>query len=181
MASDIVRRKPQRMSFTNLENLITLEAQFNPRELDEDLKVNWGELAVPGLSHKPQQYSGTDNHSFSFRLDFAAIDREGNKLSDITYARRFLLSLAYSRRDAQSIVNGSPPRFLFIWPNFISLTCVLHSAKLKHYQFGLDGQPTNFYADMQIKEIRDVRLYGEDVFFDGTFRNGTLASNFGDA
>ncbi len=180
MTTNIIQRKPERMSFSNLANATTLEAQFNPEELNEDLKAVWGEIPIAGLSHKPQNYEGTDNHVFSFKLQFAVQDSDGNKLADITFARRYLQSLFYARRGAQDIVGGAPPRFLFVWPNFISLSCVIHSMKMRHFHLGRDGQPYHFDADVVIKEIRDVRLFSEDVFFEGTFRSGVAAGD-GDA
>lgn len=186
-------QSPARMSFTNLDNARSLEAQFNPETLDEILDVDWAELEVQGMSHRPQQYSGTGNHEFTFTLQFNCIDSGGgdmvtndpsllnqvrpttgttqNRLADIQLARNYLLSMAYGPRGRQDIVGSSPSRFLFVWPGLVSLTCVLHKLKIKHLQFNLQGQSMRFDADITIKEIRDVRLFGEDVFFDGTFRN----------
>ena len=181
MATEIVQRKPERMSFSNLVDATTLEAQFNPEELNETLQANWAELAVTGLSLKPQQYEGTENHGFAFRLRFAGIDSDGNKVADIHFARRYLMSLFYARRGAQDIIGGSAPRFLFLWPNFISLTCVIHSLRMRHFHFGRDGLPLHFDADVTIKEIRDVRLFGEDVLSDGTLRSGEAAAFTGES
>jgi len=181
MTTEIVRRKPERMSFANLQSGETMEAQFNPTELSEELSANWGELEVTGLSHQPQQYQFTSNHTLKFKLDFAAIDSDGNKLNNILSARQYLLSLFYPMRGAQDVIGGAPPRFLFLWPNFISLTCNIHSIKLRHFHFGQDGRPLNFDADILIKEIRDVRLFSEDVLYDGTIRSGDAARFAGES
>ncbi len=187
------QRKPARMSFTNLENARSLEAQFNPDELNEILSVDWSELQVQGLSHKPHQYASTDNHEFSFKLLFNSIDNGGgalvtgdssilnkptaasggtqNRQGDILLARNYLMSLGYGPRGKQDIIGSSPPRFLFVWPGLISLTCRLHSLKLKHTKFDLEGRPMVFEADVTIKECRDVRLFSDEVFFNGTFRS----------
>lgn len=187
------KRKPARMSFTNLDNARSFEAQFNPEELNEIISVDWSELNIQGLSHRPHQYSSTENHEFSFTLQFNAIDNGGgkmvtgdasvlntptasaggtqNRLADILMARNYLLSLAYGPRGRQDVTGSSPSRFLFVWPGLVSLTCQLHRLKMKHQQFDLQGRPTRFEADITIKECRDVRLFSDDVFFDGTFRS----------
>lgn len=164
--------RPQRMSLTDLRTARTFEALSNPSDLEENLKANYDEIDVQGLSHKPQQYSNTDNHTFDLTLEFDAYQDGRNRLVDILFFRRFLLSLFYAPRGAQTIIGGSPVRFLFLWPNFISLTCRIHSARLRHTRFDLSGQPTRYTAEIQIKEVRDVRLTSEDVLFDGTFRSG---------
>jgi contractile injection system tube protein len=184
-------RRPARMSFTNLENGRSLEAQFNPEKLKEKLSVDWAELEVQGMSHRPHQYSGTANHTFTFTLQFNCVDNGGgdmvtsgdvaaatpasgttqNRQAAILKARQYLLSMAYGPRGRQDIVGSSPSRFLFVWPNMVALTCVLHEIEIEHLQFDLVGRSMRFDADLTIKEIRDVRLYGEDVFSDGTFRN----------
>lgn len=189
------------MSFTNLDNGRSLEAQFNPEKLKEKLDVEWSELEVQGMSHRPQQYGGTANHEFKFTLQFNCVDNGGgdmvtndpsllnqpravsgstqNRQGDILLARNYLLSMAYGPRGRQDIVGSSPSRFLFVWPGLVALTAVLHSLEIEHTQFDLQGRPMIFDADITIKEIRDVRLYSDDVFFDGTFRS-TLPNSAGD-
>ena len=185
-------RKPLRMSFTNLNNGRSMEAQFNPTQLEEILNVAWSELDVQGGSHQPMQYSKTQNHGFSFSLVFDAYDNSGgqlvtndpnqlgqersngatqNRLADILLARRYLLSLCYGPRGATDVSGTAPPRFLFVWPNFISLTSVIKALRIRHTRFNLRGEPTYFTCDVTISEIRDVRLFSDDVFFDGTSRN----------
>ena len=61
---------------------------------------------------------------------------------------------------------------LFIWPRFISLTCVITALSFKYSRFRLDGTPVQFTAKVAFEEIRDVRLYSEDVLRDGTQRSG---------
>lgn len=191
-------RRPARMSFTNLDNGRSLEAQFNPEKLKEKLSVDWSELEVQGMSHRPQQYAGTTNHTFTFTLQFNCVDNGGgdmvtndasllntptatsgstqNRQADILLARNYLLSMAYGPRGRQDIVGSSPSRFLFVWPGLVALTAVLHELEIDHLQFDLQGRSMRFDADVTIKEIRDVRLFGDDVFFDGTFRS-TLPNN----
>lgn len=173
--TDAYARRPARMSLVNLASGIVLEAQFNPSELTEKLSVNYTKLAVKGLSHKPLQYEGTENHAFEFELAYRAFDRDGNKLGDCMNARRFLLAACYSRRAAASVLTGAPPRLLFIWPTLVSLTAKVMSVEFKHTMFNQSGTPTQFSARLTLEEIRDTRLFSDDVQFDGTIRSGDAA------
>jgi hypothetical protein len=176
---------PARMSIMNVNTAVSIEAQFNPTELDEDLGVDWNRLAVLGLSHKPMQYLQTDNEKFSFELAFRGsakpsgnfpVAASGNP--DVAYARRFLKSLCYSSRNSPAtIVGGAPPRVLFVWPSstvvgFISLTCVITHLHFHHTLFAKAGDPSHFGCKVDIEEIRDFRLYSEDVLSMGTARSG---------
>jgi hypothetical protein len=173
---------PDRMSLMNTSTAVSVEAQFNPTQLDEDLAVNWNKLAVLGLSHMPLQYQQTDNHAMSFELAFRAWDKNPtSRLADIHYKRRFLLSLCYpSRNSPATVVGGAPPRVLFVWPSslaggFVSLTSVIKKLHLSHTFFNRKGDSVHFSCKVDLEEIRDFRLYSEDVLTMGTARSGQLA------
>ena len=186
---DAVKKKPLRMSFTNLDTGDALEAQFNPEELKEMLSVNWNELETLGASFKPHQYQNTGNMEWQFRLEFNAFDEGGgglvttslgqqrssgatqNRQEDILAARRYLLSMAYKQRGAQDIIGGSPSRYLFVWPNLCSVNCLVHRVRLTHQQFDQQGRPMRFMAEISIKEGRLEEIFSDDVFSNGTFRN----------
>ena len=149
----------------------TLVAQFNPSELSESLAVNWNKLAVLGLSHMPQQYQNTDNHGFSFEMMLHAMDASGRRLNDLMAARQFLLSLCYPSKSAKAtIASGAPARVLFFWPRLASLTCVVKKLGIKHTMFNTQGYPVITQVKIDIEEIRDARLYADEVLLRGTLR-----------
>lgn len=170
----MTKNKPARMYIVDTSRPAspdaTLTAQFNPTELEETLAVNWNKLAVLGLSHMPLQFQQTDNHGFSFEFAYHAIDDEGNKLASIAQARRFLLALCYPSRGAKSVTGGAPARALFVWPKLASITCVVRKLAFKHTMFNTEGDPVVFSAKATLEEIRDGRLYAEDVRKSGTIR-----------
>jgi hypothetical protein len=170
MALDVAAQTPARMSIANVSSGESIEAQFNPTELEEALEVNWARLTVPGLSHQPLQFVNTGNLKFALELQFEAL---GPADSDrILRAKRFLQSLCYPRRGAANVVGGGPPRVLFVWPTFVSLTCVIASLSFKYSRFNLAGTPIHFTAKLALEEIRDVRLLSEEVLANGTQRSG---------
>lgn len=167
---------PDRMSVMNVATGDVLDVQYNPTELDEELAINWNKLAVLGLSHMPQQYQQTDNHGFEFELAFRAWDASGNRLDDIQQMRRQILSWGYSmRNNVATVVGGAPPRLLFVWPTLVSMTCVMKKVHFKHTFFNRGATPVHSSARITLEEIRDFRLYSEDVLALGTQRSGQAA------
>lgn len=171
MALEVAAQTPARMSIANVSSGESIEAQFNPTELEEALEVNWARQTVPGLSHQPLQFVNTGNLKFTLELQFEAQSATTDVDRNLQ-ARRFLQSLCYPRRGAANVIGGGPPRVLFVWPTFVSLTCVIASLSFKYSRFNLAGTPTQFSAKLALEEIRDVRLLSEDVLANGTQRSG---------
>lgn len=176
MALETAARKPARMSIANIGTGDSIEAQFNPTELEETLDVSWARLTVPGLSHQPLQFVNTGNTKMSFELQFEAQDPAAT-LDQLLRSRRFLQSLCYPRQGASNVTTGGPPRALFIWPNIVSLTCVLTALAFRYTRFNIEGTPIEFACRVSLEEIRDVRLTSEDVLSDGTQRSGSAAES----
>lgn len=159
-----LKASPARMSMARLTAPSeTLEAQFNPTELEEKISVNYDELAVLGLSHMPLQYSQTGNLVLPFELAFRVFDDRGNRQDDLAYARRFLYSLCFPSRTAADVTSGAPPRVLFVWPTLLTITAVVTELSWKHTLFNKSGTPIHSAAKITVKQIRDVRMFSEDV------------------
>ena len=171
MGLETAGQVPARMSIANVSTGASIDAQFNPTDFEEVLEVNWAHQTVPGLSHQPLQFVHTGNTEFNLELNFEAQDPTTD-LGEIQHARRFLQSLCYPRRGAEDVTGGGPPRVLFVWPNTVSLTCVVTALGFRYGRFNLDGTPVQFTARVTLEEIRDVRLLSEDVLRDGTQRSG---------
>lgn len=168
MAESDYAKRPPRVTFSNVETARDCTAQFNPEEVRERIKVNYKDLEVLGLSHKPSQYLNTDNWSSSFTLGFDALSQyEGS----VAHARLFLMSLCYPRRTAQTVAGGAPPRVLFSWPNLLSVTCKIDELDFTHKRFNSRMQSVLWTVDVKVSEGRLVRLYSEDVLAYGTIRS----------
>jgi hypothetical protein len=170
---DTVSLAPARMSIANVSTGQSIEAQFNPTEFEEALEIQWARFLIPGLSHQPIQFFQTGNVKFPIELYFQAQDPTSG-LEPMLLARRFLQSLCYPRRGAGDILGGAPPRALFVWPNLVSLTCVITSLAFRYAFFNVLGTPTQLTAKLALEEIRDVRLFSEDVLERGSQRSGVL-------
>lgn len=179
---------PERMTIFNLKTGFGISAQFNPEELNEKMAAVYNRLAVLGLSHQPMQYQYTENLKVAFDLGFDAmserdiITQGGGAMHSafahtvtpvmqgIQGARRFMMSLLLPSRGAQDVSGGAPPRCQFIWPQLYSITCRVTSLTGTHKRFAMKGLPTSFVLKVELEEVRDVRLYSEDVFDMGTVR-----------
>lgn len=165
---------PPKMYLQDLKTLETVEMQFNPEKLEETIAVEWARLKPLGLSHEVLQYDHTGNHKVAFELIFDALAAGGTDRMNV--ARRFLLSLCYSKKGAQTVSDGEATRVLFVWPGFMSLTSVITSLKFTHTRFNVAAAPTLSACSVALEEIRDVRLFSEDVREMGTQRTPLAAS-----
>lgn len=155
-----------------LVNMVTGDArtaQFNPTELEEALGATYAKHQVPGLSHQRKHFINTDDVTFNFELFYHAMSGKASDLQAILDDRKFLYALAHPRR-AGGISKGGAPRALFIWPTFISLTCVITKLTFKYTHFNSAGSPTRWSARVTLEEIRDEFVGMDDILAQGTQR-----------
>lgn len=172
--------RPPRLSITNLRTGETYYFPFTPETFKETIKANWNKQTILGMSHNNLQYSNTDNYEidpmkFFFRGD------SPEEVDLIHEGRKYLMSLMYASAGADSVREGGPPRVLFIWPQMVSMTCVIEVLSLSHLKFNVEGRSTMFTAELGFLEIRDSRLTSEDVREQGTQRSGAASSQLRDA
>jgi hypothetical protein len=160
---------PARMTLTNLANGVRKEAQFNPSELAEKIAVVWTKMTVPGHSHQPKHFTNTGNQGWDLDLFFDAHDIVGAG-NDHVITKRFLYSLCYPRREG-----GGPPRVLLVWPNVVSQVVTLESMTIRNSLFFQNGSVAQFVATCSFEEIRDTKLFSDDVLRLGNRRAGGLA------
>lgn len=180
-AGDAGARMPK-VVIANIRTGEFVEMPFTPPEFSEEISVEYARQKVVGMSHSILQYAGTENHKFG-GLSFAFVgtplssNRPGAAAGGVNAqdaaldTRNFLMSLCYASASAQGIRTGGPPRVLFAWPSLISMTCVIASLKVTHSKFDTLGKPTVFNAQLDLEEIRDVRLTSEAVRASGTLRS----------
>lgn len=170
--------KPAKLKITSVENpSLVLEAQFNPTQLRKVIRPVWAEHKVPGLSHPVQHYSYTDARQVSFDLEFDAdaFEKSSDKsLQLVQYALNFLEAMCYTSKSAQGIKQGQPNRLLFQWPKVMSWTTRIAELDLSLDTFNVEGSLVRFTAKISLVEIRDVRLYSEDIL-EGSQASSVLA------
>jgi len=157
-------------------NLVTQEVvpvMFNPTEIETAIEVGWQRFTVPGLSHQPKHYVNTSNLSIPLSLFYRAVTLA--QLDEMRDKRNFFESLAYPVASDQ-VVSGGPPRFLFIWPKHIALICTMNSVRQRDIAFTREGRPRIAQVNIEIEEIRNVRLLSFDVRRFGHIRAGSRSA-----
>ncbi len=169
-------QRPPKMYVQDLKTLEILEAQYNPTSLERLITVDWARLTIPGLSHRVLNYNFTDNTKVTIELVYDAMN-DGSTVPGLLHAAKFMESLCYTKKGAQNIVAGQPTRVLFKWPGVVSLTCVVSSLKIKFERFNKQAEPTYLRLTITLEEIRDSRLFSEDVLEAGGERSAASLSN----
>jgi hypothetical protein len=162
MPGEALEKRPARGTLGNVETGETLAFQFNPDEVKEELAVEYAKLSPIGYSHKPLQYKGTDNRAISFELTFDAMSENGG-VTRLNTIRRFLHSLCYPTKASGDVVSGGPPAAVFSWPGIGSLTGRITKVGNTFKRFNQALRPTLVISQVTIEEVRDVRIYSEDV------------------
>jgi hypothetical protein len=157
-----------RLVLIRVETGEELPAQFNPASFDEVIEVAYARHEVPGLSYRPLHYRGTANTTLALELYFSALERGAPDLGD---AKRFLQALCYPRQTAEEFGASAPPRVLVVWPNVLSLRCVVTGATFSHEQFNAEGAVTALRAKLTLEEVLPERLMAADVLRFGSRRS----------
>lgn len=165
MSFDGAIARPPRCVLVNVTSGESMECLFNPTQLSEKLQVNWNRLAVPGLSHQVLQFQSTANRQLSgveFYLDrFFAAGQPGD--IDILDFRAFLRSLTAPPESTEGVAATAPPRVLFIWPDVVTVECVVGSVEFQYKQLGTDGAVLVYTASVNFEEILDTRVTSEEL------------------
>lgn len=163
--ADAVGPRPPKMTVTNIVTGDVLEAQYNPTELEEKVGANWARLAALGNSHETLQFTNGKNDLFNFTLFWSSANGGPAQQTVIERARRFLKSVVKPR----SVIGGGliksagAPRVLFVWPNLLSVECIVTDVTLKHTRFNLLGQTVFYSAVCALEVIRDDFISSDDV------------------
>lgn len=165
MSFDGAIARPPRCILVNVTTGESMECLFNPTQLSEKLQVNWNRLAVPGLSHQVLQFQSTANRQLSgveFYLDaFFAAEQPGDV--NILEFRAFLRALTVPPEGTEDVASTAPPRVLFIWPEVITVECVVASVEFTYKQLAVDGAVLVYAASVTFEEILDARVTSEEL------------------
>src|SRR5512138_2123678 len=135
-------QRPPRCVLVNVSTAESMECLFNPTQLSEKFQVNWNRLVVPGLSHQVLQFQSTSNVQLTgveFYLDrfFAAANGSDAVLGNF---RTFLRELTVPVAGGSTVAATAPPRVLVIWPQVLTIECVVNSVEFQYRQLGVDGR-----------------------------------------
>lgn len=170
-ASQNFAAKPASVTLVNMVTTDSIEVQFNPEQLEEQLGANYAKLTVPGLSHQRSHFVHTEENAYSFDLFNHALgsgkEMGPDFLKGIREDRRFLMALVHPWR-AEGIDRGGAPKVLFIWPQLVSLPCKVLKLGFKYTLFNKQGAPVAWTCKVSLEVHRDSFVSMEDVLNDGT-------------
>jgi len=165
MSFDGAIARPPRCVLVNVSTGESIECLFNPTQLTEKLQVNWNRLAVPGLSHQVLQFQSTANRQLSaveFYLDRLFAAEQPSNVKILAF-RAFLRSLTVPPEGTEDVTGTAPPRVLFIWPEVVTVLCVVASVEFSYKQFAVDGSLLVYSAAVTLEEILDTRVTSEQL------------------
>lgn len=155
-------KDPVKVSLVNIDSGEEIEVLANPTELTEARKVGWSKITVPGLSHRPAHYTGSENAALrvSFWID-AHVAREKGGSFDVEGFANFCRAFTVPRIQGGEIA-GEPPRLLFVW-SVLSMICRVESLDLSFTSFDEDGGPLQYTAAFTLSEARDTRISSQQM------------------
>jgi hypothetical protein len=62
----------------------------------------------------------------------------------------------------QDVASTAPPRVLFIWPEVVTVECVVASVEFTYKQLAVDSTVL-VYANVTFEEILDTRMTSEEL------------------
>ena len=165
MSFDGAIARPPRCVLVNVTSGESIECLFNPTQLSEKLQVNWNRLAVPGLSHQVLQFQSTSNRQLTgveFYLDrFFATEQPGDP--NILEFRAFLRALTVPPAGTEGVLATAPPRVLVVWPNVLTIECVVASIDFQYRQLAVDSSVLVYAASVTFEEVLDTRVTSETL------------------
>jgi hypothetical protein len=153
-----------------------IPVMMNPSEVIHSLKTRRADMATPGRVGAQRHYLGTENRTVSFKCIWDAFVKADDassfarNLKDLAYARKFLEAMT-APSDGTNGLTGAPPRFLFFWARYCSLTCDLESINFRDDKFGPDGTLWGFEASFDLKEVGDIQITLESAMSGGLLRS----------
>lgn len=168
MTMEALAESPPKLTFFNVSTGERIDAQFNPKEFQFQLQVNYSDLTVPGAGYMPEQYSHTSNGTIPISLFYNCFTDEEKQQRDA--AERFLLALCFPRRGAGSVPQHPPPRCQIVWPRYARLVCTVRSLGIQVSRFNILGEPVEETFTVTIQTAQDGQLFSEDVARQGLRR-----------
>jgi hypothetical protein len=77
--------------------------------------------------------------------------------------RAFLRALTVPPEGTEDVAATAPPRVLFIWPEVVTVECVVASVEFTYKQLAVDGTVLVYAASVTFEEILETRVTSEEL------------------
>ncbi|MFN0250198.1 MAG: hypothetical protein ACKV2T_25160 [Kofleriaceae bacterium] len=155
---------------------LTVEAQFNPRELQIKSPVTWkahASIGAQSVATKPTEFVAMAPETMSVELTLDSFENNGTLVTDTVTTLR---AMAGVRRPHSSKKGNTqrPSYCVATWGAQPPFRCVIESIDVKYTMFGTDGTPLRATVVIGLKSgRRPVDEGGETPFEQASMRRVT--------
>ena len=154
---------------------ITVEAQYNPKELQIDGQIGWkpqGAIAEHINPERPMEFTGMQPESVKIELMFDAYEDDGKDGDNSVVEKVAMLrQLASARianlktKAAKSSPSQRPSYCVATWGTQAAFRCVIDSISVKYLMFAPDGTPLRATVTLGLKSgKRPLSNEGDTAF-----------------
>lgn len=148
------------------EEPITVEAQYNPKELQIESPIAWTEHKVLGaqvVATKPMEFSGMGAETMKVELVFDAFEEDSDYVVESIAALKRMASV----NEKLHVRRGKFERPCFCvatWGTQQAFRCVIESIVVKYTMFSVDGTPLRATVTLGLKSGRRELEASENSF-----------------
>lgn len=156
------------------EDAITVEAQFNPKELQIESPITWKEhpaIGAQSVATKPMEFSAMGAETMKVELIFDAFEEDSNAVIDNIATLKRMASVLGSvggsnkRERDRSDARERPSFCVATWGTQAPFRCVIESINVKYTMFSYDGTPVRATVVLGLKSgCRSLDNDGETSF-----------------
>ncbi len=141
---------------------ISLECQFNPKELTVKKTVTWSDAedSPPGRNTPDLDFGGGKPAEFDLTLLFDTTRESDSTKRDVRYYTNALMMLTMLRKQGDTPL--PPPPVRFSWGGFALFVAVVTEVSVTYQLFHPDGVPVRAQATVKFKQYDyndDQKLY----------------------
>ncbi|MFN0251375.1 MAG: hypothetical protein ACKV2T_31155 [Kofleriaceae bacterium] len=167
MATLSFQKLPQAYKFSigNLYdgNDITVEAQFNPKELQIDSPISWREHQAIGrksFATKPMEFDAMGAETVKVELLFDAYEESSDYVMNAVAALKSLASVDEARKMER------PSYCVAKWGEQNPFPCVIESISVKYTMFMPNGMPVRATVTLGLKSAMRPKMTGDETTFE---------------
>lgn len=156
---------------------ITVEAQFNPKELQIDSPIAWTEhkvIAAQSVATKPMEFSGMGAETIKVELFFDAFEDNSDLVVEKIKALKMMASVRDPHSSNTKDPNQRPSYCVATWGTQAPFRCVIDGINVKYTMFSFDGTPVRATVTLSLKSAtRPLGTTGETAFEQASARKLT--------
>ncbi len=139
------------------EEAITVEAQFNPKELQIESPIGWHEhkvIAAQSVATKPMEFTGMGAETVKVELTFDAFEEDDDAVVDAIAQLKRLASVRVPNQPGSKGKAQRPSFCVATWGTQQPFRCVIESINVKYTMFSFDGTPVRAIVVLGLKSGR---------------------------